>query len=142
MRKHVETVHEAVSSQQGQRELGSIDTMIEIQPKQTVHPEHVSILDEVSLMDTWAVENDELKLQKDTGEALEAVEMTEMLTGIDTQDYNNTRTYEDISTCDIHKQETGSTATAPDSIFQIEQRSDDEKQLEEIQLLPLQTTSL
>jgi hypothetical protein len=47
-------------------------------------------------MDTQAIENDELKLQKDAGEALEAVEMTEILTGIDTLDTNNTRTCEDI----------------------------------------------
>jgi len=48
MRKHVEIVHETVSSQQGQRELERIDTMNEIQPKQSVYPEHVSIVDEVT----------------------------------------------------------------------------------------------
>jgi hypothetical protein len=69
--------------------------MDEIQSKQTVPPEHVSLVDEVTHMDTKAIENDEHKPQKDTGEALEAVEKTEMLTSTDTPDNNNTRTYED-----------------------------------------------
>ena len=142
MRKHLEIIRETVPSQQGQRELERIDTMNEIQLKQTVYPEHVSIVDEVTHMDTQAIENDEFKLQKDTGEALEAVEMTEILTGIDTLDNNNTRTSEDICTCDIRNEETGNTATAPDSVFPIEQRSDDDKQMEEIQLPSLQWTSL
>ena len=80
MRKHVELVHETVSPR---REPERIDTMDGIQPKQTVPPEHVSLVDKVTHMDIQAIENDEHKPQKDTGEALEAVEMTEMLTSTD-----------------------------------------------------------
>ena len=138
----MEMVHETVSSQQGQRELERIDTMNEIQPKQTVHPEHVSIVDEVTNMDTQAIKNDELELQKDTGKALEAVEMTEIITGIDTLDNNNTRTCKDTSTCGIHNEKTGDTATATDSVFPIEQPSDNDKKNGRNRVTHLQTTSL
>ena len=55
---------------------------------------------------------------------------------------NNTCTCADITTCDTLNEEPGNTATVRDRVFPVERRSDDDRQMEEIQLPPLQTTSL
>jgi len=93
-------------------------------------------------MDIQATEREEDKLQQDMGEAMEAVEMTDTPLGTEILDNPNTRSREDIPTCDIHKAEMGSTTTPQARVYPNEHCTDDEEQTEGVHTPPIKSTAL
>ena len=85
-------------------------------------------------MDIQATEREEERLQQDMGEAMEAVEVTDTPLGTEILDNPNTRSRENIPTCDIHKAEMGSTTTPQARVYPNEHCTDNEEQTEEVHM--------